>query len=294
MANHRKWLGYIVFAVILSVFFLYFCFPSEAICKYLRGAAARFSPTLALSVENIRPAFPFALRLEDTDVSVKGRPDSPVFRADSLVIMPSARVLTLRKPAFRFDCEGVYGGKIQGVIAFKTFNLQGPFQSNMEIRSVQLGKYPCLSEWLNLDLTGVISGTVVYDCNRGDFLHGSGESELSILDSTVQLAQPFLGMEFFHFDRIDARMVLDNQRVSLDRCEFTGEQLQGKASGTIVLDVSIAESNLDLTVTLEEFSALVDDPGVSDVVRFFGQGARGGHLTINIGGTVAQPRISFT
>ena len=294
MANKKKWFGYALFVVILSGFFLYLSFPSDTICRYLKGLATRFAPAVALSVEKVRPAFPFGLKLEDTDVRLRERPGTPLFMADTFVIMPSVQTLTLRKPAFRFDCQGVYGGEMRGVVAFKTFSLAGPLQSDIEIRRVQLGQYPHLDEWLNVGLTGVMSGTVLYACTQGDFLSGSGEGDLSILDSSVRFAQPFLGMESVHFDRIDARMALDKQRISLETCNFMGEQLQGKASGTIDLKQTVDQSTLDLTVTLETFSALSDDPGLFDVVGLFGQGMYEGNLTIFIRGTVSQPRISFT
>jgi len=294
MANKKKWAGYTLFVVILSGFFLYLSFPSDTICRYLQGVARKVAPSVALSVDNIRPAFPFGLKLEDTDVRLKERPGTSLFAADTLVIMPSVQALTLRKPAFRFDCQGVYGGQMQGVVAFKTFSLTGPLQSDLEIRSVQLGQYPYLDEWLSVGLTGVMSGTVLYACAQGDFLSGSGEGDVSILDSSVRFGQPFLGMESVHFDRIDATMALDKQRISVETCDFMGEQLQGKASGTIDLRQSIDQSTLDLTVTLEAFTALTDDPGLFDVVGLFGQGMYEGNLTIFIRGTVSQPRISFT
>ena len=292
MANYTKWLGYILFATILSGVFLYFCFPSDVICRYLEGSAARLAPALALKVQRIRPVFPLGLRLEKTNLDLKERPEFPLFKADSFVVMPSIQVLALRRPAFRFDCAA-YGGKIQGVIAFKTFSLGGPLESDIEISSVRLDRYPYLRQWLNGELTGVVSGTVVYACSQGDFLQGSGEGDLSISDSSLRLAQPFLGMESLHFRRIDAQIALDKQMLYLDRFDFSGEQMEGEVSGTIYLENSIAQSSLDLTVTLREFSALRDNPGLVDMVSFLGQGLKEGNLTISIHGTVAEPMISF-
>ncbi|MDY6986739.1 MAG: type II secretion system protein GspN [Thermodesulfobacteriota bacterium] len=294
MANKKKWVGYALFVIILSGFFLYLSFPSDTIGRYLQGVATRVAPAVALRVDTVRPAFPFGLKLQDTDVRLRERPGTPLFVADTFVIMPSVQALRIRKPAFRFHCEGVYGGEIQGVVAFETFSLAGPLQSDIEIRSVQLGQYPHIDQWLNVGLTGVMSGTLLYAFTQGDFLSGPGEGNLSIVDSSVRFAQPFLGMQSVHFDRIDATMALDNQRISLETCDFMGEQLQGKASGTIDLKQSVEQSTLDLTVTLEAFSALSDDPGLFDVVGLFGQGMYEGNLTIFIRGTLSQPRISFT
>ncbi|MDY6954730.1 MAG: type II secretion system protein GspN [Thermodesulfobacteriota bacterium] len=294
LTKKRIWLGYALFVVILGGLFMYLSFPSDTICRYLQGVATRFAPAVALSVDSVRPSFPFGLKLEDTDVRLRERPDTHLFAADSFLIMPSVQALTLRRPAFRFDCQGLYGGEMQGVVAFKTFGLSGPLRSDVEIRSVQLGHHPHLEEWLPVALSGEMSGTLFYSGTQGDLINGSGQGDVSILDSRVRFSQPVLGMQSVHFERIDARMALNKQRISLETCDFFGEQLQGKASGTIDLKQTVDESRLDLKVTLEAFSGLSDDPGLFDVVGLFGQGMDEGNLTIFIRGTVSHPRISFT
>jgi type II secretion system protein N len=294
MTKKKKWCGYALFVVLLSGLFLYLSFPSDTACRYLQGLVTRFAPAVAFTAHKVRPAFPFGLKLEEADLRLIDRPHTPLFVADTFVIMPSLQAFKLRRPAFRFDCQGVYGGEMEGVLAFKTFDLAGDLHSDVEIRHVQLGRYPHLDDWLNVGLTGVVSGTLLYACTKGGFLSGSGHCDVSILDSHVRFAQPFFGMESVHFDRIDARMTLEEQEVSLQMCRFMGEQLQGKASGTIDLKQTVDQSTLDLTVTLEAFSALRDEPGLFDVVGLFGQGLHDGNLTILIRGTVSQPKISFT
>jgi len=293
MANHKKWAGYLLFATVVAGLFMYFCFPSQAVSNYLEGSATRFAPALAVRVEGIRPALPFGLQLENTSLSLKERPHIPLFTAHTFEIMPSMGTLTLRRPAFRFDC-GAYGGRIEGVIAFETFLLKGPVQSDIEIRSVRLDQYPRLKEWFYGDLGGLMNGTIAYACNPGDFINGTGQGDFSISEGTVRFVQPFLGMESVRLDRIEARMLLDNQMLSLDRCDFKGEQIRGKASGTIYLKNPIGGSRLDLTVTLEEFSLPGDSGGFFDVARLVGQGNKGGDFSIDIRGTVDEPRISFS
>jgi type II secretion system protein N len=293
IGRYGTWLGYVLFAAAVGGMFLYFCFPSDAVREYLEGSASRFSPPLALRLHNVRPAFPFGLKFEDADLGFKEAPGIPLFKADSFVLMPSMRILALRGPAFRFACAA-YGGKIQGVIVFKAFSLEGPFQSDVAMTDVRLGQYPYFRDWLKRELTGTVSGSVTYTGKPGTFPQGTGQGDLSILNGSVQLAQPFLGVESISFHRIDVEMVLEKEHISLTRFDFEGKEVKGKASGTVHLNPHFSRSTLDLRVALKTSSAfLPGEGGLVGAATFLGQGLRDGNLSISIRGTVAQPRISF-
>jgi type II secretion system protein N len=293
MPRYKTWLGYVLFATVVSIMFLYVCFPSDAVREYLEGSVNRLSPALALRLRQVAPALPFGLRFEDADLSLKERPGILLFKADSFVLMPSVRMLALRGPAFRFACTA-YGGKVQGAIAFKTFSFQGPFQSDVEMTDVRLGEYPHLREWLKRELTGTMSGSVTYAGSPGDFPQGSGKADVSVLDGTVRFAQPFLGVESVSFQRIDARMVLEKQEISLARFDFKGKDVEGDASGTVRLNPNFPRSTLDLSVTVKTASTfLTDEGGLFSPGTFLGKRLQEGDFKIHIRGTVAQPRIDF-
>jgi type II secretion system protein N len=293
MAKYRKWLAYVLFAAVASGVFLYICFPSEAVQQYLEGSATGFDPSLALRVDRIRLAFPFGLKLESPDLGLKESPGISLFKADSFVLMPSIRTLTLRRPALGFDCRA-YAGKIQGVIALEKFSLEGPFDSHIEITGVRLGQYPLLREWLKRDLTGTMSGIMTYVCSRGNYLQGSGNGDFSILDGSVRFAQPFLGVESLDFHRIDARIVIEKQEISLPRLEFKGKQMEGMVSGTIHLNPNFQKSTLNLKLAVKPLADfLADEENFFDAAQFLTQRLTSGNFTIVIRGTVARPRINF-
>ena len=293
MPRYKTRLGYVLFAAVVCIMFLYVCFPSGAVCDYLEGSASKFNPPLALTLHTVRPTFPFGLKFEDAALGLKEKPGIFLFKADSFVLMPSVRMLALKGPAFRFACTA-YGGKVRGAIAFKTFSFKGPFQSGIEMTDVRLAQYPYLRDWLKRELTGTMSGSVIYAGSPGGFPQGSGEADVSILDGIVRFAQPFLGVESVSFQRIDAEMVLEEEKISLARFEFKGQDVEGEASGTVHLSPHFSRSALDLRVALRTSSALLEgEGGLVSAATFLGQALRDGNLTISIRGTVAQPRISF-
>jgi type II secretion system protein N len=293
MGKYKKWLVYTLFAATVSGFSLYFCFPSEMVRQYLEGSASRVDPTVILRIQRVQPFLPLGLKLERTDLSLKEGLGISLFKADSFVVMPSIRTLVRRTPVLRFKCKA-YEGSINGIIALETFNWAGPFESDLEIAGVRLGQYPLLREWLNRELTGAMSGTVTYRGSPNDFIKGSGKGDFFIVNGSIRLSQPFLGMESVHFQRVNARVVLEKQRISLARFDFKGKQMEGEASGSIQLSPILPKSKLNLKVAVKPFSGFFrDNEGLSDMVKLLGNPLKEGNLTITLGGTLAHPQISF-
>ncbi len=293
MAKYKKWLGYVLFAAIASGAFLYICFPSEAVRQYLEGSASRLDPALALKIHGVQLAFPFGLKLEDTQLDLNKSPGISLFKADRFVIMPSIRVLTQRRPAIRFGCSA-YGGDIQGVIAVKTFDLAGPIEADLQISGIHLGQYPLLAQWLKRQLTGAISGTFNYSGTRDNLIRGSGKADFSIEEGGVQLDPPFWGIKSVDFYRVDTVMVLEKQSISLNRFDFKGKQVDANASGSIHLNPNLAQSTLNLTVTAKLLSSFLSDKAaLFDAVSLFKQGLKKGGFKFTIRGTFAKPRLKL-
>jgi type II secretion system protein N len=159
---------------------------------------------------------------------------------------------------------------------------------------VRLGQYPYFRDWLKRELTGTVSGSVTYTGKPGSFPQGSGQGDFSILDGSVRLAQPFLGVESVSFHRIDVEMVLEKQYISLTRFDFEGKEVEGQASGTVHLNPRFPRSTLDLSVAVKTASTfLTDEGGLFGAGTFLGKRLQQGDFKIHIRGTVAQPRIDF-
>jgi type II secretion system protein N len=293
MANHKKLLGYLLFCAVVGALFMYFCFPSQAVSNYLEGSTARFAPDVHLKVERISPALPLGLELENASFSLKRRPHIPLLSLRNFEIMPSLGTLTAGKPVFRFY-GGAYGGEMEGIVQFDSFLLKGPIRLDAKIKDVRLEEYPRLKEWFDGDLAGIMTGTMAYASAEGGFINGKGEGDFSVLNGTIQFTQPFLGLQFIPFERVDASMFLDNHILSLDRFDFRGEEIQGEVSGTISLEFPLAESVLDLRVVFDRFSPGAQPGGFFDVMRVMERSRGGRPFAIDVNGTVAEPRISFS
>lgn len=293
MGKRTTWAGYVVFGVVVVFFSLYVCFPSEATRRYLEALVSRMEPGLVLKIEKIVPALPFGLKADRAGLRLKDEPGNVLFKADSFVIRPSLQTLTLKKPALNLDCRA-YGGEIKGVITCSNVNFHGPYSSDLEISGLHLDQITAVKEKLEEDFFGIIDGTLTCRWAQGGFLQGVAQGEFSVVDGKVLFAQPFMDLQSIDFGRIDMELVLKDQKISLDRFDFNGKQMQGAASGTIHLDPVFNRSGLDLTVSVKPSpDFLIEKRALFDAVRFVTKPVQEGHFTINIRGTVAQPRINF-
>jgi len=293
MGKRTIWFGYVLFGGLVVLLSLYVCFPSEAARQYLEALASQVEPTIVLSIERIRPALPFGLKADQASFRLKDEPGIFLFKADSFVVMPSLQTLTLMRPAFSFDCRA-YGGRIKGIIASSTLDFRGPFSSELKISGLRLDLYTALKEKLKRDCSGIMDGTFTYGWTRGGFLRGAGDGGFSVANGKIFFAKPFMDLQSIDFRRIDVRMVLDGQKIILDGFDFGGKQMEAAASGTIHLDPVFDRSSLDLTVSVKPSpDFLIEKRELFDAVRFVTKRLQEGRFTLNIRGTVAQPRINF-
>ncbi len=294
MIRPLKWMGYVFFAVVVSGLFLYLCFPSDAVCQFLEKSASRAAPALSVDIGRVRPAFPFGFVAEQTALMHREQPGFPLFKAASFVLMPSVQnTFMLKRPAFRFDCRA-YGGTVEGIVVFGSFGLKRPFQTNVKLDGLRLGLYAFLKEKLGRTCTGTMSGTLSYLSSSNKGGRGSGKGVFSVVNGSVRFAQPFFGAESLDFDRIDIELVLNDQTVSLEHFVLKGKQLEGTGSGTIQLNPVVERSALNLTLLIKPLSDLAGmNEGLVDTARFFLKRLGQDHVTVHVGGTIAQPRINF-
>lgn len=294
ISKHKKWLGCVLYAVILTVGLLYFRFPSDALKDYFQAKGNRASPPLNFSVDRIKPSMPLGLKFAKTGVSLKDSPHSLILKADRLLIKPSLWSVLGGERKYSFHCIA-YKGEVSGNIDFQKDQAAGFIDTKMSLRNIHLGDYVYLANLMGRSVRGTLGGTISYRGQYKLILNGSGEANLSLADGRVELAQPFLTLEAIDFDAMEINMVLDKQSIKVARLEFKGPQLQGTLSGTISLKREFAESILDLRGTIQPFAALFTRPAdAQDTVAFLRERLDEGTFTFMIQGTMGNPEIKFT
>jgi type II secretion system protein N len=290
----KKPVAYFLFVFTVTLFFLYICFPAQAVREYLEEAAGRFAPALSLKIRNVLPALPLGLRLDQALLSYKDEPAIPLFKAGSFVIMPSFRIMTTGRPVVRFDCQA-YGGKMEGVIAFESFNFKGPSRFRVELAGVQLGEYQLIKKRLGRECSGIVDGSFDFALDGTDLFNGSGKADISVTNGSVEFAEPFLGMTSVDFSHVHAQVVLQKRQLSVSRLDFEGSQIKGAGEGTVLIDRDFERSNLDLTLTVSPAPGFRQNgkEDIADAAGLFLKRLNGESFAVKIRGTISQPRISF-
>ena len=294
ISKHRKWIGYIIYCIILTVGLLYYRFPSDTLRDYLKIRADNLSTPLFLSIDRIKPWLPFGLKLWQTEISFKNRPNVEIFRAESLLVSANAWSFLKGESKYCFECLA-YGGDVRGCICFKENSMTAPFDTEIELKNIRVGNYRHLKDLIGRHIDGVLCGTIYYNGQHKHLMDGAGEANLKLLDGKVDLLVPILTLESIEFNEVKIDMALKEQKIRLKRFELKGPLLKSTLSGTIRLKKEYTESTLDLTGTIEPFAAFFKNvEGVYNTVKFFKKRLRKGTISFIIQGTLKDPKIKFT
>ena len=287
----KRWLGYTIYGIVLTIVLLYFRFPSDALRDYFINTLEESYPELHLSVDKISPSFPFKLNIQGPRLTLKENPNKILVKADNLSLSPKVWSLLTGKYEFNIY-SSAYNGELTGFIRFDEDLMEPPFDSMFEFKGLQLDQTSDLKEMTGFPLTGIFSGTVTYN-GKGPFPgNASGDVDIRITDCRIGLTKPILSLTSLEFNEISAKATLNRQILSIKNIDLKGREMNGTISGRATMRREILESRLDLRGTIEPFADLVKGVGGSqDMLKFFGQQSRQGKLTFTIRGTFQEPQF---
>ena len=288
-----KWIGYLLYCVLLTAALLYYRFPSESIADYLESVVAKANPRIILSLESLRPGFPLSVDLIDAKISLKKAPRKPLLRVKNVSLRPEAWAFLHGTPVYHFDVYA-YAGNIKGDVRFENQELMAPFTTTMKLKDLHIGRHPYLSPLIGRDVSGILGGDIVYTGQYTNLIEGVGEAILSISEGRVKLLQPILGLESLQFDRLSMKITLKNKKVALSDVGLEGRAVKGQLSGIIILNNDIPASRLDLRGTLEPLGGLFGNlKGDSNSLKFLRKSLKSLKRSFVIRGTFRDPEFKF-
>ena len=286
-----KWIGYLLYSVLLTAGLLYLRFPSDSITLYLKSVVAKANPRILLSLERVRPGFPLSVDFIDARISLKNEPRRPLLSVKNLSVRPEVWSFLHGKPVYHFDVHA-YNGNMEGHVRFENREMTGPFTTTIRLNGIHIGRHPYLSPPIGRDVSGVLGGKIVYAGQYDRLTEGAGEANLRIADGRVRLLQPILGLEYLQFDRLSMRMTLKKGKVALSDFGLEGRAVKGQLSGTIILNNDIPASRLDLRGTIEPLGGLFGNlKGDSNPLKFLRDGLKGLKRSFVIRGTFQNPEF---
>jgi len=293
LSKHGKWIGYVIYTVLLTTGLLYSRFPSDKIQAYLVSEAANIDPPMVLSLKAVRPGFPPGVHLMDARISLGEMPQQDLLRADTISITPAAWAFLSGTPRYDFDAHA-YNGDIEGHVRFEAYATDAPFITSIRLKDIHIGGHPYLAPLVGREVSGVLGGAVQYAGHQNRLIDGAGQGTIVICNGDVKLLQPILGLDSLSFDRFSMEMALKDRKVTLNRVQLEGKTIRGELLGAIALNTDLSRSRLDLKGTLEPLGGLFgNSKGDAAALSFLRQGLKKLKRSFVIQGTFRNPVFRF-
>jgi len=293
LEKHKKWLGYFLYGLLLTLGLLYYRFPSDSFRDYLQASVGKADPDLVLSLEEVSPSYRLGMQFLGTRISRKGAGKETVLKVNRLLVRPDLWSLLQGKWRLLFDGLA-YGGAIKGNANFREGSLKAPFDVSIQLKGMQIGDYENLRGLVGRQVKGDLSGVISYSGGTGALMNGTGEAHLTLSNGVVELLQPIFSLEAVDFREVGVNLVLKNQTIDLTQAELKGPNMQGTLSGVVILDRDLSKSRLDLRGAVEPIGDLYKRlAGNLGETKFFKQRLKGGKISFTIKGEIAQPQFNF-
>jgi len=290
MSKTKKRLLYSAYIFSVTVFFLYYLFPSEDIKGYVLFYANHAVPDMNVSVEHVEPAFPPGLRFSKVVVYYQGK---PVLEADRLKAVPGILSLLKKELKLHFN-SSLYNGNVSGEFAVPLKESNRLFVS-ADIEDIQLDKLmPLMKDIIPHNVFGVLKGAVTYE--RGENpRQATAESDFQIMDCGIDLARPLYGVDGIRFREIDGGFVLKGSRLKIERITGSGDDMDADISGSVVIMMNrLDRSILNIDGDISPHPGLLGKMGdMASINSFIKSKAEKGGLGFRVRGTPANPRFSL-
>ncbi|MBN1365096.1 MAG: type II secretion system protein GspN [Syntrophaceae bacterium] len=265
----KKALWFTLYGILITMIFLYLLFPSDIAKNRMEEAAN--SSGFILKTDSLSSSFPFGLKMKNVILS-SGSSSNIYFQGDSLNLQFNP-VSFFQKNKYIGLSGKAYGGKFSGRFGLTSFSkIYPPKEGKLKIEDINLGKYTFIRSWIGKELTGIVSGNWIFN-NLSD-RNFSGTFELFLKKGTYALAEPFLGLSRFDYNRCEIKAIIKNDSLKLEKMEILGPQLDCFLNGEITLAEDFKNSQLNLNGEMVIAGKKVK-------------------MNINIGGTLANPTIRY-
>ena len=268
-----RWFGYFLYAVVLTFALLYWLFPSKDLHAYLQANAKRIDSRLVLDIDQIRPCLPFGFESFGTELFFKDNPETALFSSERITIKPRIWALLQGRFDFGFVCRA-YGGDIKGRVHFREGGLGGPFDGEIELRNIRIGRYKHLPVLLGRSVEGTLDGDIRYNTTTGSLTDGSGRANCRLRHGRVRFYKPVLNIRFVDIRRLEIEMLIEDQKVNVPRFSLRSRQMNITLKGSINLERKFAKSRL----------------GLKGELALFGQK----RLAFQVEGVISKPKLIFS
>jgi type II secretion system protein N len=283
----RRTLAYAAYFIGITVFFLYYLFPSEAVKDYVAYRLGRVSPGFDISFENVSPVMPPGIKLHDVGIS---RDNQALIDLESVKITPGLLSLFSDRKTARFRGL-VHAGTVEGKVEINNRNDQHTEKIEGRISGVRVQAIPALKYLTPHNISGNLGGDFLISRTGPG---GSMSSQLTLSECRIVFDQPVIGQPSLAFKNVAADLVLERGRLVIKKCSARGSDLNADITGTIDLINTGRRNALSLNGSVTPHHAFLAKIESSIPANLLRQKTAGNQtISFRVGGTVETPEFSL-
>ena len=288
MKPSKKTLAYTVYVIGITIFFLWYLFPSDSLKAYLSQRLAQGNPAVKITIDRISPVLPPGIKLYNVGIAHQNR---PLIDLANVKVMPGLGSLFSQTTTVNFKgrvCEGTLNGQAQ----FGDRQQGAGIKIEGWISGVQVQQISALKQFSENRISWALGGNFVYD---GSASTPSLAANLSLANCRVELATPVFNQKSFDFKTIATDLAMQNNSLQIEQLSARGSQLDLDLNGSIALNQSDPDQNaLNLTGKLTPhhvFLAKIEKEIPVDFLRKKQAGKNA--FAFKVDGTLDEPGFSL-
>jgi len=240
MMSKKKWVSYFIVAMVASVFFIYFLFPSDAVRKYIVFKLSSAMPDYTVTIEKIKPVFPPGIKAVNLSVYYH---NNNLFDVEQVRIIPGITSFFGQKAIFFFDSKA-YGGIVKGQLVFAKDMPFSLMKVKLDLSDIRIGDIKALKEQSYYQILGTLNGNVEYCINEKNLV--SGKASFVLSDCQLDIKNLFVKLKPFQFKQIKGKMKIDNNICNIEQCTIKGDQANCNIKGEIIIAKPFPYSMLNI------------------------------------------------
>jgi type II secretion system protein N len=285
---NRKYIGYAIYGIILTIALLIWRFPSDAVKDYFLGIVRTKNPDYYITIEKASLSLPFNLKFTGVEFRMQGESGQPILKTKDILVRPGFWSLFTKQPSYYFTCNA-YDGTMTGSVTLRKDGQKTRYDSSVELKNIIIKDNSPLPGVIKDYVDGVLEGTVSYSGTGANAL-GSGEASLTLSGGSMKLQTPLLNIKSIDFKEVLIKADLKDQKLNIQNLDLKGDDFLGQASGSITFKKPVMKSLIGFVGTLEPTanSARKSTGGI-DAINLIRQSLKNGKLSFALQGTIEQP-----
>ncbi|MCD6586678.1 MAG: type II secretion system protein GspN [Desulfobacteraceae bacterium] len=284
----KKKIVYAGYIIIVTVFFLYYLFPGDAVTAYINYQINNKSPGVQLSITELKPSFPPGMQLFAPNLLYQNQ---PIIAADFLEVKPSYTSLFSKDKIF-FITGDIYEGRLDSSILVANISANPAFEFDASFENIQISQIPAIKEFESYQISGIADGNIVY--SNTEVPAGKGNAGIIVTDSMVRFTPALFGIDQLVFKTINADFEIVNQRVTLKKLDVDSREVSAHASGSIILKNPINKSTVNIRGEIKLHPTFIKQlANILPIEMITKKKSKTGGIPFRITGALDQPNFSL-